>query len=204
MAEFDIHGFMVDTEEESLMQMDVCHGQCVKTTEYDDNYYPLILSTSEIYQKIKKGNVPCASLKKKLWMNILKPTEVKMANKEKFDYQVFKNDFKNQLPHETLLDLISKLNDITHKQEDIPCDDNTTTTDSFITLRQISIDIDRTFPNHIMFQSGSQYQLSLFYILAAYSQYNASVGYCQGMAYIVALILMYIQDNEEVQSLMAL
>jgi hypothetical protein len=48
-----------------------------------------------------------------------------------------------------------------------------------------------------MFQSGSQYQLSLFYILAAYSQYNASVGYCQGMAYIVALILMYIQDNEE-------
>jgi hypothetical protein len=88
MAEFDIHGFMVDTEEESLMQMDVCHGQCVKTTEYDDNYYPLILSTSEIYQKIKKGNVPCASLKKKLWMNILKPTEVKMANKEKFDYQV--------------------------------------------------------------------------------------------------------------------
>lgn len=70
--------------------------------------------------------------------------------------------------------------------------------DFFCTIRQISVDIgihkilqisyntfllDRTFPNHQMFKPGSTNQYSLFRILAAYSEYNKTVGYCQGNSY---------------------
>ena len=72
--------------------------------------------------------------------------------------------------------------------------------------------LDRTFPNHKMFVTGSANQLVLFRILAAYYLYNTTIGYCQGkdmipfsgctsthftgMAYIVALLLMNLRDEE--------
>ena len=40
--------------------------------------------------------------------------------------------------------------------------------------------LDRTFPNHKMFVTGSANQLVLFRILAAYYLYNTTIGYCQG------------------------
>ena len=41
-------------------------------------------------------------------------------------------------------------------------------------------------------------QQKLFYVLSAYSMYNKQVGYCQGMANVVALLLMYIRNEEDV------
>lgn len=59
-------------------------------------------------------------------------------------------------------------------------------------------DINRTFPNHFLFsQDKGQGQKSLYRILLAYSNYNPTVGYCQGMGFLVALFLMYFQEEED-------
>ncbi|CAN7995702.1 unnamed protein product, partial [Ixodes hexagonus] len=66
-------------------------------------------------------------------------------------------------------------------------------------IRQIDLDVNRTYRNHIMFRERySVKQQALFHVLAAYSVYNTEVGYCQGMSQIAALLLMYM--NEEASS----
>lgn len=64
-------------------------------------------------------------------------------------------------------------------------------------VRQIDLDVNRTFRNHIMFRDryGIKQQ-ALFHILAAYSMYNTEVGYCQGMSQIGALLLMYMNEED--------
>ncbi|XP_022702172.1 USP6 N-terminal-like protein isoform X2 [Varroa jacobsoni] len=64
-------------------------------------------------------------------------------------------------------------------------------------IRQIDLDINRTYRNHEMFrQRYSIKQQELFHVLAAYSMYNQEVGYCQGMSQIAALLLMYMGEEE--------
>ena len=61
----------------------------------------------------------------------------------------------------------------------------------------ISRDIDRTFPGLKMWtedwKSGNN---KLYNVLKAYSNYDQEVGYCQGLNYVVALMLFYISDEE--------
>eukprot|EP00943_MAST-04B_sp_MAST-4B-sp1_P004690 g4690.t1 len=61
----------------------------------------------------------------------------------------------------------------------------------------ISRDISRTFPKHQQFRvTGGLGQRSLFQVLRAYSVYNPAVGYCQGMGYICALLLCYLNEED--------
>lgn len=55
----------------------------------------------------------------------------------------------------------------------------------------------RTFPSHAYFSSplGSG-QLALFNILKAYSLLDTDVGYCQGLSFIVGLLLMHVSKQE--------
>ncbi|CAG2181625.1 unnamed protein product, partial [Oppiella nova] len=63
-------------------------------------------------------------------------------------------------------------------------------------IRQIDLDVNRTYRNHIMFRERyNTKQQMLFKVLVAYSVYNSEIGYCQGMSQIAALLLMYM--NEE-------
>ncbi|TRY74082.1 hypothetical protein TCAL_01582 [Tigriopus californicus] len=65
-------------------------------------------------------------------------------------------------------------------------------------IRQIDLDVNRTYRDHIMFrQRYNQRQQALFHVLAAYSMYNSEVGYCQGMSQIAALLLMYLNEEED-------
>jgi hypothetical protein len=62
----------------------------------------------------------------------------------------------------------------------------------------IQRDINRTFPNHFLFQQDKgQGQQALHSVLVAYSNYNPKVGYCQGMGFIVALFLMYFHSEQD-------
>lgn len=62
---------------------------------------------------------------------------------------------------------------------------------------QIHVDIQRTFRGHKLFaESFSEGQCKLFRVLVAYSNYNPSVGYCQGMASFVGLLLMYFSEYD--------
>ena len=65
-------------------------------------------------------------------------------------------------------------------------------------IRQIDLDVNRTYRNHSMFRERyNNRQQDLFHVLAAYSMYNSEVGYCQGMSQIAALLLMYLDEEEE-------
>ncbi|XP_046353956.1 USP6 N-terminal-like protein isoform X2 [Haliotis rufescens] len=64
-------------------------------------------------------------------------------------------------------------------------------------IRQIDLDVNRTYRNHIMFRERyGVKQQALFHVLAAYSVYNTELGYCQGMSEIAALLLMYLNEEE--------
>lgn len=58
----------------------------------------------------------------------------------------------------------------------------------------ILIDISRTFPELLIFDKYAQQQL--YRILNAYSNYDSSVGYCQGMNFVVGLLLVVSNFNE--------
>lgn len=63
--------------------------------------------------------------------------------------------------------------------------------------RQIDLDVNRTYRNHIMFRDRySMKQCMLFRILVAYSIYNSEIGYCQGMSQVAALFLMYMDEED--------
>ncbi|CAG8570316.1 4306_t:CDS:2 [Funneliformis mosseae] len=63
--------------------------------------------------------------------------------------------------------------------------------------RQIDLDIPRTLHKHIMFRTryGSG-QRALFNILRAFANYDKQVGYCQGMANVGTILLMYYPEEQ--------
>ncbi|KAJ8249394.1 hypothetical protein GJAV_G00234330 [Gymnothorax javanicus] len=64
-------------------------------------------------------------------------------------------------------------------------------------IKQIDLDVNRTFRNHIMFMDRfGVKQQALFHVLSAYSVYNTEVSYCQGMSQIAAILLMYMNEED--------
>ncbi|XP_039994788.1 USP6 N-terminal-like protein [Xiphias gladius] len=64
-------------------------------------------------------------------------------------------------------------------------------------IKQIDLDINRTFRNHIMFMDRfGVKQQSLFHVLSAYSVYDTEVSYCQGMSQLAALLLMFMNEED--------
>ncbi|EJD52677.1 RabGAP/TBC [Auricularia subglabra TFB-10046 SS5] len=63
--------------------------------------------------------------------------------------------------------------------------------------RAIKRDLGRTFPNHEFFTDGSGVgQGNLFNVLKAYSLHDPDVGYCQGLPFVVAILLLNMPDEE--------
>ncbi len=62
--------------------------------------------------------------------------------------------------------------------------------------RQIDLDVPRTFPNNQWVQSDVG-QVSLKRVLYAFSSENAVIGYCQGMNYVAAMLLLALEYDEE-------
>uniref|UniRef100_A0A2I3GRL8 Rab-GAP TBC domain-containing protein n=1 Tax=Nomascus leucogenys TaxID=61853 RepID=A0A2I3GRL8_NOMLE len=116
------------------------------------------------------------------WLKMLKGWE-KYKNTEKFHRRIYKRiplqlrgevwALLLEIPKmkEETRDLYSKLK---HRARGCSPD-----------IRQIDLDVNRTFRDHIMFRDRyGVKQQSLFHVLAAYSIYNTEVGYCQGMSQI--------------------
>lgn len=63
--------------------------------------------------------------------------------------------------------------------------------------RQIDFDVNRQFREHVYYcERYSTKQKSLFNVLIAYSMYNMELGYCQGMAGVAGILLMYMDEEE--------
>lgn len=68
-------------------------------------------------------------------------------------------------------------------------------------VQAIKTDIERTFPDNVHFREGRKKgdKLSpLKKVLTAIGRYKKEVGYCQGMNYVAALMLLIIEDEESV------
>ena len=62
----------------------------------------------------------------------------------------------------------------------------------------ILLDLGRTFPSHTNFaKKFGCGQLALFNVLKAYSVLDAEVGYCQGLSFIVGIVLIHVKNEEE-------
>ena len=64
----------------------------------------------------------------------------------------------------------------------------------------ILIDLCRTFPKHRQFRESlaqSSGQKSLYNVLKAYCLLDNEVGYCQGLSFVVGLILIYLPAEED-------
>lgn len=69
----------------------------------------------------------------------------------------------------------------------------------------IQRDINRTFPAHKFFkESGGAGQDSLYKVSKAYAVYDTEVGYCQGLSFIAASLLLHIPEEESFCVLVAL
>ncbi|XP_008835535.1 USP6 N-terminal-like protein isoform X1 [Nannospalax galili] len=136
------------------------------------------------------------------WLKMLKAWE-KYKNTEKFHRRIYKGiplqlrgevwALLLEIPKmkEETRDLYSKLK---HRARGCSPD-----------IRQIDLDVNRTFRDHIMFRDRyGVKQQSLFHVLAAYSIYNTEVGYCQGMSQITALLLMYMNEEDAFWALVKL
>ncbi|KAJ7579221.1 rab-GTPase-TBC domain-containing protein [Mycena floridula] len=63
--------------------------------------------------------------------------------------------------------------------------------------KAITRDLGRTFPHHAFFTDGQGIgQENLFNVLKAYSLYDTQVGYCQGLPFVVAILLLNMPDEE--------
>lgn len=63
--------------------------------------------------------------------------------------------------------------------------------------RQIDKDVNRQFREHLQYRERySLKQQSLFNVLTAYSMYNMELGYCQGMAGVAGILLMYMDEEQ--------
>ncbi|EKM54442.1 uncharacterized protein PHACADRAFT_96833 [Phanerochaete carnosa HHB-10118-sp] len=63
--------------------------------------------------------------------------------------------------------------------------------------KAISRDLGRTFPHHAFFTDGHGIgQENLFNVLKAYSLYDTEVGYCQGLPFVAAILLLNMPDEE--------
>lgn len=65
-------------------------------------------------------------------------------------------------------------------------------------VRQIDLDVARTWRWHIKFRERyGKWQKYIFRILLAYSAFDVTVGYCQGMSQIAALLLIVFGEDEK-------
>lgn len=63
--------------------------------------------------------------------------------------------------------------------------------------RQIQRDVHRTFPVHPFFKDeGSVGQDSLFKLCKAYANYDTEIGYCQGLSFLVAALLLHMPEEQ--------
>ncbi|XP_049541657.1 rab GTPase-activating protein 1-like [Anopheles darlingi] len=69
----------------------------------------------------------------------------------------------------------------------------------------IQRDINRTFPAHKFFkENGGTGQENLYKVSKAYAVYDTEVGYCQGLSYIAASLLLHMPEEEAFCVLVAL
>ncbi|KAL5010531.1 hypothetical protein ScPMuIL_012836 [Solemya velum] len=130
----------------------------------------------------------------KKWLKMIKSWD-KYYPGEKFSRRIYKG-IPDSLRGEVWARLLT-ISKVKAEQEGVYVKMRTRARSKSPDIRQIDLDVNRTYRNHIMFRERyGVKQQALFHVLAAYSMYNTEVGYCQGMSEIAALLLMYLNEED--------
>lgn len=133
-------------------------------------------------------------IREKKWLAMLKHWD-KISTQEKIKRRIYKG-----IPNKFRLDAWTHLLRIDEKIRQ-----NTGVYKEMLKLareystetRQIDYDVNRQFREHInYYERYSPKQKSLFNVLIAYSVYNMELGYCQGMAGITGILLLYMDEEQ--------
>lgn len=65
-------------------------------------------------------------------------------------------------------------------------------------------DVNRTFPAHDFFKDDGNGQESLYKVSKAYSVFDQEVGYCQGLSFIAASLLLHMPEEDSFSVLVAI
>lgn len=60
---------------------------------------------------------------------------------------------------------------------------------------QLNLDVPRTFSNFPKFGPIGDNSTALRNVLVAYANFNPSIGYCQGMTFLVGILLMHTDEE---------
>jgi hypothetical protein len=71
-------------------------------------------------------------------------------------------------------------------------------------LEALKMDLHRTFPDHALFESDAFGQQELERVLKAVVCHLPEVGYCQGMSFVAAVLLMFMEAEEAFYTLIVL
>ncbi|GAB6021246.1 hypothetical protein CHUAL_003861 [Chamberlinius hualienensis] len=208
VTDFDDYGFAVFEEEcKFVSNAKVIHNRKKALPDAVLSEWHKVLSDWKLYAKsgssikllnlVKKG-VP-DELRGKLWQNILETDA--LIRSSKFNYQ----EHVEQMRDELCLLGISEFN--TTRSERVlnrmtvdECRKYDISESNLLNLKQISLDIGRTFPTHRQFlgntSEGIEGRAKLFRILVNYTKYNPTIGYCQGMSYIAGMLSMVLPEVE--------
>lgn len=213
--EFDRFGFLVDNtnrtsgRQEQTRSHNYYNDGLVESTTAQNTWNKLLanwhnLSDSKRDEHIKSG-VP-ANLRGRVWATVLDIAAAK--KKASFDYdeslkisieirdgrfmaEKDEDDYRVKWASNYGTPAAKKM----RKPKDALADDGRYP--SAKALKQIDLDLDRTFYDHKnLMEKGGEGQQILWNILAVYARVNPKVGYCQGMAYIAAVLLMNMDEED--------
>ncbi|XP_055313838.1 USP6 N-terminal-like protein isoform X2 [Sitodiplosis mosellana] len=141
-------------------------------------------------------NLELSLIREKKWLNMLRRWDkVTLSSQEKLRRRIYKG-IPNKLRPEAwkrllnIDEMISKNAGVYQQMLKLARTFSTET-------RQIDFDVNRQFREHVYYcERYSTKQRSLFNVLIAYSMYNMELGYCQGMAGVAGILLMYMDEEE--------
>lgn len=139
-------------------------------------------------------NIELSLIREKKWLNMLRRWK-KSTTQEKLRRRIFKG-VPNKLRTEVWKNLLN-IEDTIRKNAGVYQQMLKLARTFSTETRQIDFDVNRQFREHVYyFERYSTKQKSLFNVLSAYSMYNMELGYCQGMAGIAGILLMYMDEEE--------
>eukprot|EP00126_Sphaerothecum_destruens_P007804 Sdes_comp19997_c0_seq1m12631 len=204
---YDFFGFRISCEQsENSKENQLCFSKELKNEDQQDGSWEKILQhwdtlmasgSTKLSKLVKKGVPP--NHRKNLWKNLLQCHALQAGT-----------DFQYQ-PHRTAIshlwsDYLVKYKHKTPPKNRCQVAEAEKKAPDAIILSQIYADLDRTLPTHKYFEwpedsphEPPQGLVLLFHILTVYAIYNSQNGYCQGMSYLCAMLIITMTETMDIQ-----
>jgi TBC1 domain family member 10 len=144
------------------------------------------------------------NLRTKKWMKMLKEWKRTLEHKE----SKLKSRIRKGIPDIVRGEAWKKIANVDQWRERFPHAFHEGDVNSEISegiSRQIEVDLNRTFPRHDFFIScNGAGQASLRRLLQLYAVFDPEVGYCSGMGFVAATLVMYMSEEDALYAFIAM